>query len=248
MSDNPYAAPQFPGDLPPTQGTMHGPPAGWDASEVIGIAWEIFKRHWAVLFGAAFLVSVIAAIPGYVTSAVQAALELEPGTPEYAGLQVVGSVFNNVVALFFSVGQIRLYLQAARGQTPEFGVLFSGMDRFGSVLLAGFVGGILILLGMVLLIVPGIILSCGLFVASYFVVDHGEGGIDALKKSWEVTNGHKTNIFVFSLLSGLVVLAGCFACFVGIFAGEAVVGVATAIIFLRLTGEQTRAPAVWGAE
>ncbi|MCB9585557.1 MAG: hypothetical protein H6718_09170 [Polyangiaceae bacterium] len=248
MSDNPYAAPQFPGDLPPTQGGMHGPPSGWDASEVIGIAWEIFKRHWAVLFGSAFLVYIVSQVPGWIAQGIQVGAELEQGSPEQSLVQAVGSLIGSLISLYFSVGQVRLYLQAARGQTPDFSVLFSGMDRFPAVLGMGFLAGILILLGLILLIIPGIILSYGLYMGAYFVIDHRMGPVEGLKKSWEVTNGHKANLFVFSLLGGLVVLAGCFACLVGAFAGQAVVGVATAIIFLRLTGEQTAAPAVWGAE
>lgn len=225
---------------------MHGPPAGWNASEVIGIAWEIFKKHWAVLFGGVFLVTIIASVPGYIAGAIQAAAQLEPGTTEYVLVQAVGTILDNLLTLFFTIGQIRLYLQAARGKDPEFGVLFSGMDRFPALFVMGLVAGILYVIGFFLLIFPAIILACGLYFAGWFLVDHNLGPIESLKKSWDVTNGHKANIFVFSLLSVLVVLAGCFACIIGAFAGQAVVGVATAIIFLRLTGEQTSAPAVWG--
>ncbi len=248
MSDNPYAAPQFPGDLPPTAGGIHGPPGGWNASEVIGLAWEIFKKHWAVLFGGVFLVSVIAGVPGYIASGVQAGAELQPGTSEYVLVQGVGNLLDGLLSVFFSIGQVRLFLQAARGRTPDFGVLFSGMDRFPAVFVAGLIAGILYIIGFVLLIVPMFILIYGLYFATWFVVDHQLGPVEALKKSWEVTNGHKLNLFLFSLLSILVGLAGCAACLVGIYAAQAVIGVASAIIFLRLTGEQVAAPTVWGGE
>ncbi|MCA9632475.1 MAG: hypothetical protein KC766_32705, partial [Myxococcales bacterium] len=147
MTDNPYAAPQFPGDLPPTGGGIHGPPGHWTPTEVVGSAWEIFKKHWAVLFGGVFLVSVIAGVPGYIASAIQGGAQLEPGTSEYVLVQAVGTLLDNLLSLFFSVGQIRLYMQAARGQNPDFGVLFSGMDRFGAIFVMGLIAGILYLIG-----------------------------------------------------------------------------------------------------
>ena len=67
---------------------------------------------------------------------------------------------------------------------------------------------IVVVLGSILCLVPGIIVGLGISQYSYLVVDQGLGGVDALKKSWEMTNGHKMNLFLFGLLAFLVVIAG----------------------------------------
>jgi uncharacterized membrane protein len=73
------------------------------------------------------------------------------------------------------------------------------------------------------------------------VVDQGLSGIDALKKSWEMTKGQRGGIFVFGLLAVLVVIAGYIACLIGALLGSLpILYVAWAYIYLRMRGEQPR--------
>jgi uncharacterized membrane protein len=65
--------------------------------------------------------------------------------------------------------------------------------------------------------------------------------MDALKKSWEMTQGHKLNIFVFGLLAIGVVIAGYIACFIGaLLVSVPVLVVAAAYIYLSIKGEPPR--------
>jgi hypothetical protein len=50
-------------------------------------------------------------------------------------------------------------------------------------------------LGMVLLIIPGIIISVGLTFAIHVVVIEGLGPIEAMKRSWYLTSGYRWQIF-----------------------------------------------------
>ena len=61
------------------------------------------------------------------------------------------------------------------------------------------ISSVLIGIGFALFIVPGIILSLGLSMASIIVIDSDLGPIDVLKKSWEMMKGYKWNYFVFIL-------------------------------------------------
>ena len=58
---------------------------------------------------------------------------------------------------------------------------------------------IVISIGFVLFIIPGIILTFGLAMSSLIVIDTDLGPIDALKKSWSMMKGYKWNYFVFIL-------------------------------------------------
>jgi len=56
---------------------------------------------------------------------------------------------------------------------------------------------IAIMIGFVLLIVPGIILSFGLSQTMYIMAEEPEiGPVDALKKSWEMMKGYKMEYFL----------------------------------------------------
>ena len=78
----------------------------------------------------------------------------------------------------------------------NFNLLFKGFERFADTLVAGLLYLLAIGVGFVLLIVPGIIAACGLSMTFYIMVDDPQiSGVDALKKSWDMTMGHKMQIF-----------------------------------------------------
>jgi hypothetical protein len=104
--------------------------------------------------------------------------------------------------------------------------------------------GIVVVIGFVLLIVPGVIAMLGLYLTQFYVVEANMGPIEAMKASWESTKGQKGDIFVLILLSFFVILGGILAFCVGIFVAIPVIWVAMAIAYLRISGRG--APAMAG--
>lgn len=236
MSYNPYAAPtaQEP-SLGPPQFTP-GQPQPWDVGEVLGIGWETVKRQWPVLVFAPFVSGMISGVPNYLPGVLVAADVLELNSATYWTFYGISTSIGLVLSMFFQAGQIRIFVAAARGQTPELGQIFTGASRFlpllGTMLLAGLGAG----LGFAMLIVPGVILSLGFSLAQFYCVDADMGPIDALKASWEATRGHKGALFVFGLVSMVVMLLGLAACCLGLYVALPVVMVAMATIYLRVSG------------
>ncbi len=59
---------------------------------------------------------------------------------------------------------------------------------------------VVIILGIILLIVPGIILGLGLSMAYFVMIDKPElGVIDTLKESWRIMKGNKTKLLGLNL-------------------------------------------------
>lgn len=81
-------------------------------------------------------------------------------------------------------------------RNARFELLFKGFERFVETLLAGLVLTVAISVGFALLIVPGIILSAGFAMTFYIMADDANiSGIDALKQSWTMMDGHKMDLF-----------------------------------------------------
>lgn len=77
-----------------------------------------------------------------------------------------------------------------------FNLLFKGFDRFAETLVAGLIYYLAVFFGGLLLIVPGIILACGLSMTFYIMVDDPNvSGLDALQRSWTMMKGHKWDFF-----------------------------------------------------
>lgn len=79
-------------------------------------------------------------------------------------------------------------------------LLFKGFERFADTLVAGLLYSLAVFIGTLLLIVPGIIVACGLGMTFFIMVDEpGISGVDALQKSWNMMQGHKWDFFCLNL-------------------------------------------------
>lgn len=192
---------------------------------------------------------VIAVAPGQILTAVYAAMAalvadlVDPSFIPLLGYLVQGtsSLLGLLIGSFIAGGVVNFGLKVARGQQVAFGDVFSGGKYFGSMLIAGFCVQVVSVIGFMLCIVPGVIVSLGLCMYGFLIVDQGVGGIDALKRSWELTNGHKMNLFIFGLLAVGVVIAGVLACGIGVLLGSyPVLVVGASYVYLRLKGETPR--------
>lgn len=96
-------------------------------------------------------------------------------------------------------------------------------------------------MGVLFCIVPGLIVAAGLSLHQCLIVDQKLSAIEALKKSWEMTNGHKTGIVIFLLLAAVSLIAGTLACCLGaLLVSGPMISVGAAYIYLKLKGEQPR--------
>jgi uncharacterized membrane protein len=172
------------------------------------------------------------------------------GTPDpmlHAGLTAGMSLIENLISFVIQAlvlgGIVDFCLRVARGNKPPFAVVFGGPRYFVPMLVGTIVMALGVVFGLLLCLIPGCILALGCLVWSYVVVDRGVGGVDALKQSWNLTQGHKGTLFVFAVLAFLVMLAGVLACCVGaILVSGPVLGIATAYIYLKLRGEEPSLP------
>jgi len=99
-----------------------------------------------------------------------------------------------------SVGFASFASKIGRSQGGEIGDLIINSDKMINSLAAYILYSIGIGFAMILLIIPGIILAIG-WGFTFFILAEEENidPIEALKKSWRITNGYKWDLFVFSL-------------------------------------------------
>lgn len=115
------------------------------------------------------------------------------------------------VASFTYVAELLLYGPLAFGyilflmaltdtRTADFNLLFKGFNRFVETMVAGLLYSLIVSIGSIFLVVPGIIAACGLSMTFYIMSeDVNISGLDALKMSWNMMNGHKWDFFCFQL-------------------------------------------------
>lgn len=111
-----------------------------------------------------------------------------------------------VVAVVAQMGALTYgAVQHLAGRPVRFGVMLSvGFGRLLPLIGAGIVATFLVLLGTMALIIPGIIIGCGLTATVAVVVAERLGPIDAIRRSWELTRGYRGTLFLAGLGLGVI--------------------------------------------
>jgi hypothetical protein len=135
-------------------------------------------------------------------------------------------------------GMTIVSLRIANGSPVEFGNFFDGFKKFVPLMLLNIVVGILVGLGAVLLLIPGLYLAIAWSMATTICIDRDEDFWPAMMASMQVVNGNFGKIFLWMLLLGAVNFVGALACGLGMFVTAPVTGVATAVFYKKLLGIQ----------
>jgi hypothetical protein len=142
-------------------------------------------------------------------------------------------------------------LQSLDGRRVGFADLFrTGFRKMGWVFLVSFAVGLWVMLGTLLLVVPGIVWYCGLYTAVPAVVVEEDLGVSgALSRSRELTKGNRYEIFAVALVTvvatiGGAVIAGVVVGFVGSFLPQPVAAVLLAAVIAVVSSIAACASAV----
>jgi len=201
---------------------------GFSAKSAVQAGWETFKRRPWFFIGSALVIILAAAVAHAIASALGGSRE----TPS-----LLGTLADWGLGTLISMGVVAFYLKA--NDDPErvtLGDLWHPAP-FWNYLLASFILGIVVALGMILLIVPGIIFALMFAFTPFIVVDRGLGPIEAMKESKRITYGHKWQLLGFGLLCVLIMLLGAIAAGIGIVVSLPVVSLAGAHAYRVLAGE-----------
>ncbi len=115
-------------------------------------------------------------------------------------LNTYGELLSFLLAGPLQLGMCIYFLNIVKQQTPSIENLLEGFKPLAKVLLAYLIITIGTVLGLLLLIIPGIILALGLSMTFYLLAENPEFSVEeVLKKSWELTDGYKGELFFLHL-------------------------------------------------
>jgi len=185
--------------------------------ECISYGWETFKKRPWFLIGAFLLALVVSSLPGTFGPQPETGPDGQPFLPPLTGFQVIMSLVSVVVSFLAAIGMTTLALRAHDDvASAQIGDLWNP-GPFWRFVGAHILTAILITLGLIAFVIPGIMIAVGLSFVPFLVVERGLGPIQALQESWRITNGHKGRLFLLILALVGINLLGLMALVVGIF-------------------------------
>jgi len=125
-----------------------------------------------------------------------------------------------------------VFLKAVRSEKIEIKDMFAVFERnYWNAVIAGLVTTIIIIIGLFMLIVPGIYFACRLAFVPYLVIDEKMEAMEALKASWAMTKGHGWTVFFMGLLAFFIVIAGLLVLIFGVLISAMWISAAFAILY-----------------
>jgi uncharacterized membrane protein/DNA-directed RNA polymerase subunit M/transcription elongation factor TFIIS len=201
-----------------------GVPTRIEAGEILSRTWEIYKSNLGLLVGSVLVTGGVGFIATMVSSFVQNALTIavagpgagRPGNNQIgAGIAIVGlmlifTFINIAISVYLEAGLHLLLLRVARGQSAEVADVFAGGRFFWRYFWGTLLFQLMMGIGFLLLIIPGIILALMFWPLFYIIVDRDTGVIDALSRAREVTQGNYLVVFLLFLAGMGITLLGIF--------------------------------------
>ena len=214
-----------------------------DAGKSYSVGWDILRAFFVELL----VVTIIFMVLSGPVSFVQ--WRMDSWEWFLVPLVLFGITYGIFVAGPIEYGAKWVFLKAVRGERIEVRDIFVVFQKnYWNVVIANIVVSIIVGLGIVMLIVPGIIFACRLAFVPYLVVDREMDVMDALRVSWDMTRGYGWQIFLMGLLAIPIVILGLLCFFVGVFVSVMWISTAFAVMYHAVASKdgipETRYPSV----
>ncbi|HSO97030.1 MAG TPA: DUF975 family protein [Acidimicrobiia bacterium] len=250
MSQMPPPPPP-PGTTPPPPPPGMPPPATLEQrpfgiGDAISYGWSKYWQNVGILLAITVLIIVINAVAGGILSAIGNAfprVHYTSGNTRY-GIGVgfiLAQIISLVIGAVLAMGLIRATLAVTEGQKPDVSMLFRS-EGLAAYIVASILVTIGVLIGLILLIIPGIILLIMWHFYGFVIVQNPDiGATEAMRRSAEITRGHRWQLFGLGLLLFGINILGLMACCVGVLFTEGITAMAVAYAYKTLSGQPVAA-------
>jgi uncharacterized membrane protein len=170
-----------------------------DIKAALQFGWDTLRANVSFFLKVLVALIVLAMIPAMILGKIATAAGLYIGIP----LQFLNLVWQSILGM----GVLSICLKLYDQKPVEISDLWSCIPKILDYIIVKFAYSLIVGIGLVLLIIPGLIWTMQFYLASYLVVDRGTGAIAALKGSSAITHGVKWDLGVFaSVLLGVNII------------------------------------------
>jgi hypothetical protein len=201
-------------------------------SDTLGLGWATMKKFFPELILILFILVIFSLPMGFVN------IFVEKDSSGRSFFEIINFFYGLIIMAPLQYGAIYLLLKAIRGEEFHVNEMFNAYRQTLQIGAASLLVGVIVVLGLILLIVPGIIFACRLAMVPYLVMDRKMQAVEAVRKSWEITKGHSWSIFGLGFTSFWIIIAGVICLVVGVFPAIIWVSLAFAAMYEAIAGRE----------
>jgi hypothetical protein len=214
-----------------------------------GNGWDVMKRNFLILLLTVLVVSIVTGPTGSTFKWNMGHHDHWNWPVDGVGILALGMVavvlglfalaYGLLIVPVFKYGGKMMFLQAVRQIRPDFNMLIQGFRKnYLGIVLANLLTIALVMLGFIMLIIPGIIVACRLSFVGFLVMDKNLDPITAVEESWRMTRGYGWTIFGMAILSFFIFIAGLCLLFVGVLPAGVWIGSSFATLYNDVLAER----------
>ncbi len=199
-------------------------------SEVFTTSWKAVKSQIWVLVGLFVGYTILSMIISSFTT---------PPTPANPydmqwGRFGIAYLISLIIGGLFMLGYLKNLFQTLDGIEPQFSAYGQQARKIVTYILTALLYGIIVAVGLIFFIIPGIYFAIRLQFAPAFIVEENTGVIDSLKMSWNITKGNIGQLFLLWLAMMGICLVGFIVLIIGIFVAVPVIYMMYCYTFRKL--------------
>ena len=216
-----------------TEATATQPPAVQpEAGSCYGYAWQQMWKYFLELL-LITIIGFVLSIPSWGLSAFD-----EVDWPMAFPIFMFALAYCALFLWPLEYGVAYAFLKAARGDRVEVQDMFEVFKSWINAILAQLLTSVIIGIGFMFLIVPGIVFACKLAFVPFLIVDRKMDAIDAVQKSWYMTTGHAFTIFLIGFIGFFLAIAGLVCFVVGVIVAGIWIEMAFACLYYAVAGNE----------
>jgi hypothetical protein len=169
--------------------------------EMLDGALAIYRRYFGTFVSIAI---VCEGAPAVLNTYVM----LGGGLLQHPMLWLLSFVLSGLGGLVAAAATVWVISEAYLGREPVLAdALTFALGKIVPLFVAGMAKYLVISLGLLFFLIPGVVIACGYaVVAQSVVLEDPRSGIDALGRSWDLTRGYKDKAFVLGLVMFTLIL------------------------------------------
>jgi len=185
--------------------------------------WELTKKHW-------FFILLLLLITGAIN-----AIGSRPGN-EASGTALLLDIFGWVVSILLNIIMIQAALHIVDGDASGWAHLFDKITprKLGNGIVATILTGLAVVVGTVLLVIPGIIAALTLSQTLYLIVDRDMSAIEAMSESARIMKGNRLQYLGFGLVGVIIVLISIIPLGLGLLVSLPLMIISQAVVYRTL--------------